>query len=391
MSTVLIALAVIPSFALLMYVYNKDGTKEPPSLLIKLFFIGAATCLPAALLETGFEHVLNLFFNAPKEGELSFYVYLFFLYFFGVAFIEEGLKWVAMLIITKNNKEFNSLFDGFVYAIFVSLGFATLENILYVADGGMRVALLRAVTSIPGHMFYAVFMGYYYSEYHKKELASRMEAYYSYVGLLRFKGEKISYTTSAILSLLIPILIHGFYDFCLSANVDFLLLVYIAFMIMLYTVCFKQINKAAKFDAPDTTAAISLIYVKYPEFLEYARQRQFKATQSYYQTVQPRPIYQNLRPAHHNQVQQTTYQPVQQTAYQSVYQQNQQPQYAQQNYNRQHQNPNYGYVQNSQPIQPQYSNLQRCNNAYNGYVDYTSVQQPTANVSNQQYSQNNMQ
>lgn len=399
MNYVLIALAVIPSFALLKYVYDKDRTKEPPSLLIKLFFIGAATCLPAALLETGFEGVLNLFFDSPQEGELSYYIYLFIFYFFGVALIEEGLKWLAMLIITKNNKEFNSLFDGFVYAIFVSLGFATLENILYVAEGGLRVALVRAVTSIPGHMFFAVFMGYFYSEYHKKELASRMEAYYSSIGLLRFRGEKISYTSSAILSLLIPVLFHGFYDFCLSANIDFLLFVFVIFMIMLYTVCFKQINKAAKFDAPDTTAAISLIYVKYPEFLEYARQRQFKATQSYYQTVQPRPIYQNLRPAHHNQVQQPTYQPVQQPTYQSVqqpayqpfYQQNQQTQYAQQSYNRQYQNPNYGYVQNSQPVPAQYSNLKSSNNAGNGYNDYASAQQPTANLSNQQYNQNNMQ
>ena len=177
----LLLLALAPACVLLFYIWKKDKSeKEPPGLLLLLFFGGVLSCLPASILETllitpieqafGFDDATTI-----ADGGVSFVIGSFLEYFFGVALVEEGLKFLVMFLLTHKSRHFNSLFDGMIYAIFVSLGFAAFENIFYVFDYGVGTALVRAVMSVPGHMFFAVFMGYYYSMWHLYKTANTVE------------------------------------------------------------------------------------------------------------------------------------------------------------------------------------------------------------------------
>lgn len=106
---------------------------------------------------------------------------------------EETLKLIALWLVLRRSPYFDEHFDGIVYAVCVSLGFAAVENVGYVLnheEAWVSVAVTRALMAIPGHYAFAVFMGYYYSMYH-------------------FVRRD---TTTAISILLVPVLAHGIYD-----------------------------------------------------------------------------------------------------------------------------------------------------------------------------------
>ncbi len=157
----LILLALLPAFILCGYVYSKDKVeKEPKGLLFVLFFFGVLSCIPAAILEGIFEDIVEAVFS-PIAGS-SLYNFIYFV--LAIALVEEGLKWLILIYKTSKNENFNCTFDALIYSIFVSLGFAALENVLYVTSNGVVNGILRAVLSVPGHMFFALFMGLYYGE-----------------------------------------------------------------------------------------------------------------------------------------------------------------------------------------------------------------------------------
>ena len=183
----LFGIAVLPSILLMLFVYLKDkNEKEPLGLLASLFFLGVASVIPAAISEA-------LLIGDDSPYDLPS---LFIQCVFVIGLSEELCKFIFLFIRTWKSKHFNYTYDGIVYAVFVSLGFATLENIMYVFSKGFGVGILRALTSIPGHTFFAVLMGFFYSQ--AKLAASKKK----YIGM----------TVNIILSLIIPILIHGVYD-----------------------------------------------------------------------------------------------------------------------------------------------------------------------------------
>ena len=224
----LVIAAVVPAAVLCAYVYRMDRVdKEPPRLLAKLFFLGVASCFPAMLLETLFEGFNDAFFSAfgvADESALyldtpAHYAYHFVGNLFGVALVEEGLKWLVLFFVTRNNPNFNSMFDGIVYAVFVSLGFAAYENVRYVFAYGLSGAALRAVTAVPGHMFFAVIMGLQYSRWHALTNARNLEkALCAGNPSLR---PVIDPKPKLALSLILPVLAHGAYDFCCSFDSAF--------------------------------------------------------------------------------------------------------------------------------------------------------------------------
>ena len=130
---------------------------------------------------------VNFFSIAVKEAPVS-YLYVAVDMFIGVALVEEGFKWLTLVFFTKKSKEFNCLFDGMIYAIFVSLGFAALENILYVLNNGWVNAATRAILSVPGHMFFAVMMGYYYSRWNIFAKAREGEEWLAANGYIRIRN-----------------------------------------------------------------------------------------------------------------------------------------------------------------------------------------------------------
>ncbi|MBR4149903.1 MAG: PrsW family intramembrane metalloprotease, partial [Firmicutes bacterium] len=192
---ILVAAAVIPAIWLLRYVYRMDRIEaEPRQLIISLAAKGIIATFCAMATEYIGTFVLGLFFT---EGSL---IYNALMYFIVVALSEEGFKYFFLKRFTWNNPEFNCTFDGVVYAVSVSLGFALWENIGYVFMYGLDTALLRAVTAIPGHACFGVFMGVFYGA------AKRYEVYMqeAHAGFYRK------------LAVIFPVIIHGAYDFIAS-------------------------------------------------------------------------------------------------------------------------------------------------------------------------------
>ena len=224
---ILIAAAVIPAVILLLRVERLDRLeKESPGLLISLVVFGVIATAVAALCERlGFAVLDSLF-----EQESVLYDVL--LYFGVVAFSEEGAKYVLLKRRTWRNPEFNCQFDGVVYGVFVALGFALWENIGYVAAFGLTTAMLRAVTAVPGHACFGVFMGVWYGMAKRREGAGDM------------KGSK----RMRMRALLIPALLHGFYDFAASRESDASSLVFIVFVILMFVTAYRMARRASDND-----------------------------------------------------------------------------------------------------------------------------------------------
>lgn len=224
--SVLIA-AILPVIALCYYVYKKDQHREPADLLFKLLGLGALTTIPAAFIERFLDSIF------PSESAVSFIV-LFINVFMGIAIIEEGLKWLIIKFKSYDNQEFDEIYDIIVYSVFTSLGFAAIENILYVLKGGMGVAILRAILSVPGHACFAVLMGYYFS---KAKVAG-------------INNNKSKCTTNKILSILVPTVFHTMYDALLiwftQVQTGDVVLYFFTFDIIMVVICFITVNRVSK-------------------------------------------------------------------------------------------------------------------------------------------------
>lgn len=270
----LIIAALLPAVILCIYVFKKDrAEKEPLPLLVQLFCLGAAACLPAAYAESFVIGGIDKLFSGVTFLENGvemmepgwLFLYKLFYFFIGVAVIEEGLKWIAMTLFTFRSHDYNSLFDGIIYAAMVSLGFAALENIFYVLQYGFGNAVMRAFLSVPGHMFFAVIMGYYYSWWHIREKARLWEAELMEKGLIT-KKKPFSVRKSRALSLLLPTVAHGIYNFCCSTDSVLYRIAFYVFIAFLYLHCFGRIRRMSRADAPSGAYARALLWRKYPEF-----------------------------------------------------------------------------------------------------------------------------
>lgn len=225
MNVLLLMLAVLPTFFLMVFIYYKDSyEKEPVGLLISLFALGMVSVIPALIIET----LGELLFSSMFGDNTS--VYNFFNVFFCVAIAEEGGKYIFTYLRTWNNKNFNYKFDGIVYAVLVSLGFATVENILYVMQGGLSVAIARGLLSVPSHAIDAVYMGYYYG----------LAKYYDSVGNTRSKNRCM------VLSIIVPVILHGCYDYFLFEGTVLHLVVFLIFVVALDVLAVIRINKSSK-------------------------------------------------------------------------------------------------------------------------------------------------
>ena len=224
---ILIAAAVIPAVILLRYIYRKDRLeKESPRLLIGLVALGVVSTALAVVAERIGSFALGLVLT---EGSL---VYNVLMYFGVVACAEEGAKYILLKKKTWSSPEFNCQFDGVVYAVFVSLGFALWENLGYVAAYGLSTALVRALTAVPGHACFGVFMGAWYG------MAKRYET----------EGNTDKSRRCRRLAFWIPALIHGAYDFIATLDAMLSALVFLAFIVFLF---FSAIGRIRKLSAED--------------------------------------------------------------------------------------------------------------------------------------------
>ena len=224
---ILIAAAVIPALILLLRIYRLDRLeREPASLLAALVLLGVIATSLASLTEQLGDFVLSYFLPERHPA------YPILLYFGIVAFSEEGFKYLLLKNRTWRSPDFNCQFDGVVYAAFVSLGFALWENIGYVLRYGLATALARAVTAIPGHACFGVFMGVCYGVARRQALA----------------GAEAASRRSRRLAVWIPALLHGLYDYIATQQTEELSLVFVVFVILLFVVAYRLAVTTARRD-----------------------------------------------------------------------------------------------------------------------------------------------
>lgn len=180
----LLAISTAPGACIVLYIYLKDKhEKEPVGLLVKSFLYGMLSILVTMVLSTPLEQ----FLPTDEQNISQQAVHAFIL----VALVEEFSKFIFVRGILYNNPHFNEPFDGIVYSVMVGMGFATVENILYVSEGGIGTALLRMFTAVPAHATFAVLMGYY-------------------LGKAKFEHKR---GFLAIVGLLAATFFHGAYDY----------------------------------------------------------------------------------------------------------------------------------------------------------------------------------
>ena len=201
----LMFIALLPAVVLVVYICRKDRTdKEPPALLAKLLGYGVLSCLPAIVVE--------LILSAIIERLNVRNVYLgYFLEAFVVAGLTEETCKFLFLRTTWRNPAFDYQFDAIVYAVIV-----------------------RAVTAVPGHAIFGVFMGYFYG----------------YAKLSDYWGRDDDRKAYLALSVVVPVLMHGCYDFLAftqESDSRFTLLFY-AYLIALYVFGIRRVNRSARDD-----------------------------------------------------------------------------------------------------------------------------------------------
>lgn len=216
---ILLVVALAPVFIIAFYIYFRDKyEKEPIGILIKSFVAGAVITAPILFIELYLSNYWEQKFS-NNMPDLSTAAYSAFVV---AAFSEELFKYAAFILLIWKNKNFNEKFDGIVYATFISLGFAAVENILYVLQNGMATGLLRAITAVPAHAIFGITMGFY-------------------LGFAKMIPH--NKTLNMILALIIPIILHGIYDFILMSENEILLILFIPFVIFMWVLGFRKMKK----------------------------------------------------------------------------------------------------------------------------------------------------
>ena len=213
-------ITIVPSLALLLYFVLSDKFKEPKLTVLAVFFLGYLICLPAGTLN-------DFSYKLLEDGtELSKRLGYSFL---GPAWAEELLKFSILYLIVLRRDEFNEPMDGVVYGVAASLGFATYENYDYVFRLAeqwdlvpMDLAIWRSYSAIPMHGLNGCLMGFYFGKY-------------------AFTGDK----KFLLLSLLIPFLMHGLYNFLDYPNSLLIVVILLIYSLILHS-DLKKLQKSKK-------------------------------------------------------------------------------------------------------------------------------------------------
>ncbi len=220
---ILLLIAILPVYLIGLYVYKKDNDKESKKLLVKLFLLGVVSCIPAVILEL----VIGSFFGLEEDMD-AFKLFAYVLV--SIAFVEELCKWFFVYKAAYNHKEFDHIYDAVVYSVFVALGFALFENILYIFQSGIGTAFLRAVSAVPGHACFAIVMG-------------------NYLGIAKmnyFSNNTALEKRNLRLSIIAPSVLHGLYDYCLFSGNILFLIVFLIILIGIYIYGVKTVKKISK-------------------------------------------------------------------------------------------------------------------------------------------------
>jgi RsiW-degrading membrane proteinase PrsW (M82 family) len=220
----ILVVSIAPALALALYFYHKDKyEKEPLSLLGKAFFNGVTVTVFIVIVEFWL-----LIYIRPIGNTL---IKIFLESFLVAGLIEEGAKFLVFRRLIYDNKEFNEPYDGIIYAVMISLGFATLENLFYVLNGAFKwgilgtlgVGALRAILSVPAHAFFGVIMGYY-------------------LGLAKFCQDDKTRHGLMVRALVYPVIAHGLFDFFIFSQT----IIGVFYLFALFILCWSFSLKAIK-------------------------------------------------------------------------------------------------------------------------------------------------
>lgn len=215
--------AVVPAVVLIVYILIRDKyEREPIGKIVKTFFLGMLS-VPLDLLLIwifGLDDLPQMFDGAVTQQIATA--------FFSAAIPEEISKFVILILLIWRSKDFNERMDGIVYAVCVSMGFATIENIMYVFDDP-SCAWGRALFAVPSHFLDAVLMGFFLS-------------------LAKFTVKRRGWNW--FLTLFAPIMAHGIYDSILMVSdvvsegwATLLTILFYVFIFLLWHLCLRKISQ----------------------------------------------------------------------------------------------------------------------------------------------------
>jgi len=209
-------LAVAPVLICLFYMYIRDKyEKEPWRLLATGVMIGFIITFP---IMQGQGFVARFMPITGQFGEAVFTSFAI------AALVEEGFKFIALYFLVWHSKNLNERVDGIVYAVFISLGFAGVENVLYVFNpqlGGMSTALMRAIISVPAHGLFGIIMGYHFA-------------------IAKFEPQ--NKVRHIFLAFFMPWLVHGIYNTILLSGYTYYFVIFVPFLLMLWYGGLKKIK-----------------------------------------------------------------------------------------------------------------------------------------------------
>lgn len=231
MSNPLTALAILPGIAIMILVYKFDKVEKEPVLnILKYAVLGAAIVIPCALTEYIFVRInTSMFGNGPMGYMMENFVC--------VAAVEEGFKFLVLAKLAFRDKNFNYTFDGVVYSVAVSMGFAIAENMSYVRALGLQAALVRMFTAVPAHAVFGIFMGIFFGLGLKSLLYEN-------------RGMKVMKVSPFLPGAVIPVLYHGFYDSIADSSTVIGSVVFIFSVIIMDWIAYLALKGASQNDSP---------------------------------------------------------------------------------------------------------------------------------------------
>lgn len=221
---ILFTVSVLPVFLIGLFIYKKDKNKEPIKLLIELFVGGILSCFLVLFISL----ILTVIFPMMGADPTTLNLFELIIYsFIGVALVEELCKWIFAYRSGFKSIQFDEVFDMIVYSVFVALGFACIENLCYVYMYGLGTGIIRAVLAVPGHACDGVFMGYYLGLAKLSSINNRKDLSKRYL----------------IYSVLVPTILHGFYDYCLFSQNVLLISLFLIFVVFLFVFSLKKVKR----------------------------------------------------------------------------------------------------------------------------------------------------
>ncbi len=214
----LFIIAITPAIVIVLGLYLSDRhDREPFKILVLTYLLGALSVIPIIIVEE-----MLLMFNVFTDV-----LYALYTSFIVAGLTEEFFKRLVVLKFPYRTKYFNEKLDGIIYSVFASMGFATVENIVYVVyryANNPHVGLYRGIFSVPAHAVFAITMGYYLS-------------------LSRYDSDERRKRINLRRSLYMPILLHGTFNFILMSNIPQLTMLFVPYVIYIWWINQKKLSK----------------------------------------------------------------------------------------------------------------------------------------------------